>query len=385
MAGLVPQITLFTPDYRRVAPINYYESLKLSLKWNGLSTLELVLSGDHSRLDALTKPGARLVVDYGGGQIFSGPVRKVHGVGPWRSSRVTVTCEDDIRLLWRMLMWPVNRRPGFIGSEWRADKDYAHYSGAAESVAKNVLRDNAWRFPRDLYVVDDEGRGRFIKDFQARFHVYADKLLPVLSYARMTASVEQFEDKVKDQRGLVFDCVPAVTRKHVLTAESGSIVSWEYVRDAPKATSVVVGGRGEGKDRLFCEDVDSRSEGEWFDRVEVFKDARNTDSEKVSLFDEAERVLQESGATSGFKIELAESDVLRFGPGRLMPGDLIYVDVGSGPIAEIVRQIDVECDSPGDGWTKVTPIAGDYEDNPSALLARRVAGLAAGVRDLQKF
>lgn len=385
MAGLVPQITLFTPDYRRVAPINFFESLKLSLKWNGLSTLELVVSGDHSRLDGLTRPGARLVVDYGGGQIFSGPVRKVHGVGPWRSSRVTITCEDDIRLLWRMLLWPVPYRSSIIGMEWRANRDYAHYSGAAESVAKKALRDNTWRFPPDIFMVDDKSRGRYIKDFQARFHVFADKLLPVLSWARMTVTVKQFENVKQDQRGLLFDCVPAVTREHVLTAESGSIVSWEYVRDAPKATAVVVGGRGEGKDRLFCEDFDALAEDEWFDRVEVFKDARNTDSEHVHLIDEAERVLSESGATSGFKIELAESDVLRFGPGNLMPGDLIYVDVGSGPIAEIVRQIDVECVSPGDGWTKVTPIAGDYEDNPSALLARRVADLAAGVRDLQKF
>ena len=385
MAGLVPQITLFTPDYRRVAPINFFESLKLSLKWNGLSTLELVVSGDHSRLDGLTRPGARLVVDYGGGQIFSGPVRRVHGVGPWQSSRVTITCEDDIRLLWRMLLWPVPYRSSIIGMEWRANRDYAHYSGAAESVAKKALRDNTWRFPPDIFMVDDKSRGRYIKDFQARFHVFADKLLPVLSWARMTVTVKQFENVKQDQRGLLFDCVPAVTREHVLTAESGSIVSWEYVRDAPKATSVVVGGRGEGKDRLFCEDFDALAEDEWFDRVEVFKDARNTDSEHVHLIDEAERVLSELGATSGFKIELAESDVLRFGPGNLMPGDLIYVDVGSGPIAEIVRQIDVECVSPGDGWTKVTPIAGDYEDNPSALLARRVAGLAAGVRDLQKF
>ena len=385
MAGLVPQITLFTPDYRRVAPINFFESLKLSLKWNGLSTLELVVSGDHSRLDGLTRPGARLVVDYGGGQIFSGPVRKVHGVGPWQSSRVTITCEDDIRLLWRMLLWPVPYRSSIIGMEWRANRDYAHYSGAAESVAKKALRDNTWRFPPDIFMVDDKSRGRYIKDFQARFHVFADKLLPVLSWARMTVTVKQFENVKQDQRGLLFDCVPAVTREHVLTAESGSIVSWEYVRDAPKATAVVVGGRGEGKDRLFCEDFDALAEDEWFDRVEVFKDARNTDSEHVHLIDEAEQVLSELGATSGFKIELAESDVLRFGPGNLMPGDLIYVDVGSGPIAEIVRQIDVECVSPGDGWTKVTPIAGDYEDNPSALLARRVADLAAGVRDLQKF
>lgn len=385
MAGLVPHVTLFTPDYRRVAPINFFESLKLSLKWNGLSTLELVVSGDHSRLDGLTRPGARLVVDYGGGQIFSGPVRRVHGVGPWQSSRVTITCEDDIRLLWRMLLWPVPYRSSIIGMEWRANRDYAHYSGAAESVAKKALRDNSWRFPPDIFMADDESRGRYIKDFQARFHVFADKLLPVLSWARMTVTVKQFENVKQDQRGLLFDCVPAVTREHVLTAESGSIVSWEYVRDAPKATAVVVGGRGEGKDRLFCEDFDALAEDEWFDRVEVFKDARNTDSEHVHLIDEAERVLSELGATSGFKIELAESDVLRFGPGNLMPGDLIYVDVGSGPIAEIVRQIDVECVSPGDGWTKVTPIAGDYEDNPSALLARRVAGLAAGVRDLQKF
>ena len=385
MAGLVPHVTLFTPDYRRVAPINFFGSLKLSLKWNGLPTLELVVSGDHSRLDGLTKPGARLVVDYGGGQIFSGPVRRVHGVGPWQSSRVTITCEDDIRLLWRMLLWPVPNRSSIIGMEWRANRDYAHYSGAAESVAKKALLDNTWRFPPDIFMVNDKSRGRYIKDFQARFHVFADKLLPVLSWARMTVTVKQFENVKQDQRGLLFDCVPAVTRDHVLTAESGSIVSWEYVRDAPKATAVVVGGRGEGKDRLFCEDFDALAEDEWFDRVEVFKDARNTDSEHVHLIDEAERVLSESGATSGFKIELAESDVLRFGPGNLMPGDLIYVDVGSGPIAEIVRQIDVECVSPGDGWTKVTPIAGDYEDNPSALLARRVADLAAGVRDLQKF
>ena len=34
---------------------------------------------------------------------------------------------------------------------------------------------------------------------------------------------------------------------------------------------MVVGGRGEGKDRLFCEDVDSMAEDDWFDRVEVFK------------------------------------------------------------------------------------------------------------------
>ena len=192
MAGLVPHVTLFTPDYRRVAPINFFESLKLSLKWNGLSTLELVVSGDHSRLDGLTKPGARLVVDYGGGQIFSGPVRRVHGVGPWRSSRVTITCEDDIRLLWRMLLWPVPHRSSIIGMEWRANRDYAHYSGAAESVAKKALRDNAWRFPPDVFLTDDEKRGRFIKDFQARFHVFADKLLPVLSWARMTVTVNQF-------------------------------------------------------------------------------------------------------------------------------------------------------------------------------------------------
>lgn len=251
MAGLVPQITLFTPDYRRVAPINFFESLKLSLKWNGLSTLELVVSGDHSRLDGLTRPGARLVVDYGGGQIFSGPVRRVHGVGPWRSSHVTIMCEDDIRLLWRMLMWPVPYRSSIIGMEWRANRDYAHYSGAAESVAKKVLRDNTWRFPPDIFMVDDKSRGRYIKDFQARFHVFADKLLPVLSWARMTVTVKQFENVKQDQRGLLFDCVPAVTREHVLTAESGSIVSWEYVRDAPKATAVVVGAAARAKIGCF--------------------------------------------------------------------------------------------------------------------------------------
>ena len=37
------------------------------------------------------------------------------------------------------------------------------------------------------------------------------------------------------------------------------------------------------------------AEEDWFDRVEVFKDARNTDSEHVHLIDEAEQVLGELG------------------------------------------------------------------------------------------
>lgn len=398
MAGFVPKLTLWSKDLTRLYPITYCESIKLVLKWNQISTLDFVVSGDHIRLGDIMRPGARVTVDYAGRRIFSGPVRQVTGEGPSSQAKITVHCEDDIRLLWCMLCYPSGRAVdantgsnradnGHVvtnsGADVRFSSEYAWYSGAAEDVAKTIIARNAVRSPYPLVGADNRHRGKKIS-ISTRFHVFADRVLPLIENAQMTMRFFQVDDwnpfQGKSAPAIVFDCEPVRRINHTYTEDSGSITSWEFAQDAPTATMVVTGGGGEGVQRRFNIMDNGRLGREYGDHVEVFKDSRNADSQNVNLRDENTEILAESVAKSGFKVTLSESESLHFGPDSIIPGDFLTIDIGSGRVWEIIREIELVSESPGDGWTAVTPIAGEYSDNASAMLAKRIAGMASALR-----
>lgn len=403
MAGFVPRITLWSKDFVRLYPITYCESIKLVLKWNQISTLDFVVSGDHIRLADIMRPGARVTVDYVGRRIFSGPVRKVSGEGPSRQAKITVHCEDDIRLLWCMLCYPSGKAvDAGTGADRAADghtltdsggdvrfaSEYAWYSGPAEDVAKNIIASNAVRSPYPLVAGSNRHRGRKIS-ISTRFHVFADRVLPLIEGTQMTMRLFQVDPwspyQGNDSPSIVFECEPARRINHTYTEDSGSITSWEFVQDAPSATMVVTGGGGEGVQRRFNIMDNSRLDREYGDHIEIFKDSRNADSQNVNLRDENTGILGENVAKNGFKITLSESESLHFGPDSIVPGDFLTIDIGSGHVWEIVREIELVSESPGDGWTAVTPVAGEYSDNPSAMLAKRIAGMASVLRQQATF
>lgn len=370
----MPQITIYSPRFERIAPLNYFESMKLVSRFDELSTLEVKVTGTHDRIGALMTPGCRLVVHYGGRQVFSGPVRKVAGAGPSSESSVTVTAEDDIRLLWRMLLWPSTTSPGGENGV-TLDREYRYITGPAETVTKTLIAENIRHLEiPPITVAADKGRGPKVST-SVRFHTFADRVLPLIGAAGMRVTVFQ------SSQSLLVDCVPTRTIPRVFSEASGAITSWEFARTGPTATSVVVGGSGEGKDRRFTVAGRPSLEREWQDAIEVFVDARNGDSEKVTLRQEAQQKLDESQPVSGFKITLSDRMIQNTIPDDISPGDTITVNIAGVDVSERIKEIEYVCEDPGSGWTSVTPIAGEYQDDPSRMLASKLAAMATNIRN----
>lgn len=379
-------ITVFDGQFRRCGWIGDPSSLTATVRHNALSVAEVTIPADHPRVGDVITPGARLVITYRGEHLLSGPVVKVTGTGPTVTSTITLTVEDDWRVLTRTLAWPNPTGP--ITAQGAATA-YDRKSGPAESVLKHFAGRNFTRLARPVTVAPDLGRGGTI-DVQARMHPLSDRLYPAVDQAGIGVSVRQVGS------GLVLDCYAPTVRRRVLSEDSGALTGWEWSTTAPGCTRVVVGGAGEGTAREFLHVVNADLEGEWRDVVEEFRDARDvggdtTDSEGNTVPmppAEAEAMLRarglerltEAAPTSGLSLTLAEAAGFRYGQ-HVRVGDTLTVRVGPGvTVTDILREASLTY---ADGGLEVTPVVGTRTDDPDVTLRRAVNDLARAVRALR--
>src|ERR1044072_7349300 len=103
MATIPPfEIEIFDKAFIRRGVIGDPIRVACTPRHNAVETLDVVVPSNHTRIDQLLTQGARLVCYYRDEQVFSGPVRTITGAGPWMAGYVTITCESDKRLVWRM-------------------------------------------------------------------------------------------------------------------------------------------------------------------------------------------------------------------------------------------------------------------------------------------
>ena len=378
MAGPTPRVEIIDSHLRFVAPCDGYMSLSMTLRWSQIGTVDVTVPGDHPRAGLLTTPGARLRVIAGGRQVFSGPIRTMAGSGPSDASTLTVHAEDDVRLLWRLLIWPSpSPAPsGANGSKMPAE--YRRITGPAETVVKTLLRENIRRAERPIVIAPDQGRGATMSA-SMRFNTIGEKLMGSIDNKGLGVTVTQEDDH------LLVDTPQRRVTERIISEESGMISQWSWTRAAPTATTIVIGGQGEGKDRLFTQVTNQEDVEAWGDVVEEFQDARNNDQSTSSLRDDATETLSGKGSLTGLSVTLSPSASMEFGrPESIWPGDMVFARIAGVDTWEIVREVTVECSDAGDGWASVKPTFGDYADNPSELLSRRIRQIARGVRDLQR-
>lgn len=268
------RVTVFNGAMDRLGWVGDPISVTVTERHNAISTGEITVRSDHQRLSDLIADGARVTVDYltdSGAvlrRVLSGPVRSLRGQGPSSSGTVTVGVESDLRLLHRVLGWPV---PGnALGSQTSA---YDVRSGAAETVLKGYVTANAvTRLALPVTVATDQARGTTIKT-QARFHPLSDVLLEAVEGAGLGVSVVQ-DDATKK---LVLDVYAPAVYPRTLTEQSGVVVDWSWSVAGPTATRVIAGDQGEATARSFTTTVHTARESMWSDVIEVFRDARDTD------------------------------------------------------------------------------------------------------------
>ncbi|MTE24822.1 hypothetical protein [Microbacterium sp. ZXX196] len=330
----------------------------VELLWNQVSFAELTFDDDDKAMSVLGE-GSRVRVLVDGVAHVDGPVVGIDGSDTEAASEVVVTVEDDFRLF-RNLGWQNPAQP--LSNQ---SSEYKRYSGPLETVMKAACTDLSTRLGLGWVVPASTGLGSSVR-VEFRMHPLTDKFTDLLTADQLTWTL----------RGGVVDVTAGELFPRVLTRESGIVGDFTWSLNAPTATRVVVGGEGEGTDRLFQGFTDTARETSWGFISEVFQDARMAQGE-TDLSPDGAEALAEGAGTVSVTADLNETSWFRFGAYQV--GDLVHIQVGTVDTTEVITQVVID-DTPGDGLV-VTPHIGAVEDTAGSRLARQVARLNKGLRD----
>lgn len=251
-------------------------SLSITVRHNLKGTMTMVLPLGHDKAPKLLAEKARVKVTFRGEHLISGPVTNTELKTDGGAGTLTVTVEDDFRILAEVLGWQVPASA--ISAQGTAE--YKVYKGNAETVLKNWVTDNAVNrlHVAGVTVAPNLNRGATIPGgVPFRMHPGMDQLLPAVENAGLGITVKQ------DGTSLILDVYQPTVYPRSLSVKGRTLKSVTMTRSRPKASRAVVGGSGEGKDRYFRIVTDTAREALYGFCGEVFVDAASTGSDYLKL------------------------------------------------------------------------------------------------------
>lgn len=364
-------ITLYDKSYARQGWLGDPEELDCSVVHNDVGDARITVSAKNRKLPLLMERGARAVIEYEDEYLIGGKIRVKSGKGPSVDGSMSFRVLDDFRLLKRIEGWPVPSAP--LNAQVN---EYHTLSGPAETVVKAAVQANAIdRAGEPVTCAPDLGRGDNITA-AFRFHPLYDRLFPAVDTAGIGVTVRQ------SGAGLVVDCYEPQLHPRELSEYGGTILGWDWETSEAEATHLIIGGQGEGVARTFQEFPNAALAAAIGERIEVFRDARDSGDGDVYA-ERAAETFAETAPKAGLSVTLAETSVFRYGgPGGVHVGDRVNLRVGDGlTITDTLRSVHLTW---GTNGIEVTPSVGDVEDNPDQQLAKALSSVAAGVRDLRR-
>lgn len=260
-------------------------------------------------------------------------------------------------------------------------KSYYTYKGPAETAIKNLVSYNAGsdalpaRKVFGLKVAATLGRGGGVV-----INTRLKNLLDEIRSAADTGGLVITCGQASTGQKIVFDVAPGRDRSRQvrLTVGADEVLSYETIQAHPEATTVVVGGQGEGAARTLQEV--SQPNGWGGRRVELFKDRRDTD-DNADLVKEAEAELSDKDQKIKLSFELQESPYRKLGK-HFYVGDTVTVELEHGKsFVEQVTSAQVE-------WSKniraVKLTVGNTDDDQvTSAEQKKIALLSSQVMHLQ--
>lgn len=347
--------------------------LSLALRFNKVGSWKVQLRSDHPLVDTLRAPGAGLIVTGPNGVLISGPTVQAtqHKTAEDPTGHWEIVGTDDSVLLGERIAYPT---PTSADLEEQTSA-YDVRSGSAETIAKAYVNANmgagapAVRQVSGLTIGTDLGRGSTLL-VNARF----DKLGELL-YGILTPSNLGF-DILQNGSGLVFDVFQPQDRSAYIRMDVDNLrlAKSEYTYTSPGATRVIVAGQGEGSARTLIERSSTAStaaETSWGRRIEVFKDARNT-NDTTELNKAGDEILSTQGFTvEGIKVTPSDDlSSMRFGTEWGL-GDKVTVVAGNIEVAKVVTEVGIIVTNDGVniGATVGDPDTADNETTSSMISA----------------
>lgn len=342
-----------------------------------VGTARLVVPLSSPQAANLMKAGTRVLFEEGGEHLLSGPVDETNLTTSSDSLEVLVL--DDACILGGILGWQVPTAP--ITNQSAAE--YRVYTGPAETVVKNIVRENGvnrLQIP-GLVVAPSQGRGTTIEGGTTyRMHPVPDRIYPGLDIAGIGLQVRQVG------ANLVFDTYVPRVYPTVLSVDGRTLKDATHNRKRPRASRVVVGGPGEAKARRYRSVTDTAREAQWGFLGETFRDARDIQQEEgvtswaavdAQMDGRGRESLIEAAAVDGLSVTLAESSIFRYGKGGILVGDYAQVDMRGTIIKDTVKEATLTWITPT--YTKATPSIGDQTD-PETRRAKTLASLKESQR-----
>lgn len=367
------RITVYDRDMVRTGWLGDPIQLQVTPRHLQIGSAEITVDLDHIMLPELTDPGARVVIEHDGEIVLSGPIVSDGGQGPTVSGTYTLSVEDDARSVWMMTGFPSPTQP----IETQPTVNDVR-SGPAETVLKGYVNANRgrWATTRPIVVSPDLGRGSTI-DLSIRMLPLSDKVIPALEGTGIGFTVRQ------DGTNLRLDCFTTQLFPLKLTEAGGTVTNYSWTRTHPTATRAIIGGPNSGTSREFKQVIDSGREALYRDVIETVVDG-SSEEIAAKILAVGTAALAESGPTYSYTIELAESDVFRYGgTSGIHVGDRVQVELNAGipPIVDVVREASLNW-TRDDGYTTTLTI-GAEPDSPDKVIANILEQLARGIRDLQ--
>lgn len=324
---------------------------------NQVSFGELLFDDDDPSLASMGN-GARVAMRVDDSTELMGPIVSRSGQGP--GGTTTIRVEDDFRVF-RNILWPNPTQP--IGSQ---TSEYRRHTGPTETVVKSAVTDLSAQLAAGWTITPTTGKGE-AQRVEFRFHPLVDKLVPLLDADGLSLTI----------RDGVVDVTEGTLFPRILTPDSGVLGDYTWSISAPNATRVVVGGEGEGTDRVLQQFIDDDREIDWAFIASVFKDSRMAQGVSDLSPDGAEALAEGSGKAS-LTANLIETSWFQFGKYRV--GDRVRAQIGPVDATETITQVVID-DTPTNGLT-IVPHLGPIEDDGDSQLAADIARLQARIRDL---
>jgi hypothetical protein len=304
-------------NFNKVAEIDDYTKLDLTLNFNAVGAWSLELPTNCYAAYELIKPNAGIIVVRNGQTLFSGPATARNRKWSIDSDVLTITGVDDNIFLQRYLSYPVPSGPPYTSN------DYDVRTGPAESIMKQYVDVNiglSSSSNRKINITNevDQGLGNVITG-RARFQT----LLDLFSSLAIAGGDLGFK-VVQIGNGLQFQVYQPqdLSKSVIFSPLLGNLFDFEYNDTDPDTNYVLAGGTGEGTARLLLEQGDNNSIS-IYGRREEFMDKRDTSDPNEITQAIAEELTQKANQTS-LSITPAETEAIQFGRDYNL-GDIVSV------------------------------------------------------------
>lgn len=345
------------------------------------------ISGSAAVLEPLMVEGARVSLATDAGR-YTGTVAEVDEsaeVDPSSGAYVesaTVTVHGDLMEPWRRLAYPDPTRP--LGAQDTARSQTL--TGPVETVILALLASQAQRVtssggaeerPAGRWIVPaSQGRGPTVT-VQARFEPLGDIISDLAERAGLRVTCVD--------RTIAVTAPPDLTRRARYGTPNrggpGVVSSWRVVRRAPTCTHALVGGVGDGQQRLMLSVRDPSMEALWNGwHAEQLVDAPGGD-DPAALETAGMAAVADGSSPVSVSADLPDVDGMRLGVDVPL-GSLVRLDLGRGAhVIERVRAVTTTWTAKGVTRSgRIGSEAGDVSRDQRDLMALRRSARKAAAR-----